>query len=128
MWHTGLAAPQHGGSSRTRDRTRVPCIGRQILNHCATREVQLVSEVLQAVVEDKQFYSSSPIFEIFQEKHLCGYVIGVKCCEMKKAPRPASPSYSASIMHLQYQHKPSIQTPTSLPPSRLSYITEDYTI
>ena len=27
------------GSSRTRARTRVPCIGRRILNHCATREV-----------------------------------------------------------------------------------------
>ena len=27
------------GSSRTRAQTRVPCIGRQILNHCATREV-----------------------------------------------------------------------------------------
>ena len=27
------------GSSRTRARTRVPCIGRLILNHCATREV-----------------------------------------------------------------------------------------
>ena len=25
-------------SSRTRARTRVPCIGRQILNHCTTRE------------------------------------------------------------------------------------------
>ena len=34
----GLAAAQHLGSSRTRARTRVPCIGRQILNHCATRE------------------------------------------------------------------------------------------
>ena len=27
------------GSSRTRARTRVPCTGRRILNHCATREV-----------------------------------------------------------------------------------------
>ena len=26
--------------SQTRARTRVPCIGRQILNHCATREAQ----------------------------------------------------------------------------------------
>ena len=34
-----LAAPRHVGSSRTRARTRVPCIGRQILNHCATRGV-----------------------------------------------------------------------------------------
>ena len=39
LWCTGLVAPQHVGSSRTRDRTRVPCIGRRILNHCATREV-----------------------------------------------------------------------------------------
>ena len=39
MWRTGPVAPRHVGSSRTRARTRVPCIGRQILNHCATREV-----------------------------------------------------------------------------------------
>ena len=37
-WHTGLAAPRHVGSSQTRARTRVPCISRWILNHCATRE------------------------------------------------------------------------------------------
>ena len=35
----GFVAPQHVGSSGTRDRTHVPCIGRQIPNHCATREV-----------------------------------------------------------------------------------------
>ena len=35
----GLVALQHVGSSQTRDQTRVPCIGRWILNHCATREV-----------------------------------------------------------------------------------------
>ena len=35
----GLVAPRHVGSSRTRARTRVPCIGRWILNHCTTREV-----------------------------------------------------------------------------------------
>ena len=38
LWRTGLAAPRHAGSSRTRARTRVPCIGRWILNHCSTRE------------------------------------------------------------------------------------------
>ena len=31
MWRTGLVALQHVGSSRTRDRTRVPCIGRRFL-------------------------------------------------------------------------------------------------
>ena len=39
LWHTGLLAPWHVGSSRTRDRTHAPCIGRWILNHCTTRKV-----------------------------------------------------------------------------------------
>ena len=38
LWLTGLVAPWHVGSSQTRARTRVPCIGRQTLKHCATRE------------------------------------------------------------------------------------------
>ena len=38
LWLTGPVAPWHVGSSQTRARTRVPCIGRQVLNHCATRE------------------------------------------------------------------------------------------
>ena len=41
MWLTGPAASWHVGSSQTRARTRVPCISRQILNHCATREAPL---------------------------------------------------------------------------------------
>ena len=39
LWLTGPVAPRHVGSSQTRARIRVPCIGRQTLNHCATREV-----------------------------------------------------------------------------------------
>ena len=39
LWRTGLVAPWHVRSSRTRAQTRVPGIGRRILNHCATREV-----------------------------------------------------------------------------------------
>ena len=35
----GLVAPLHVGSSRTRERTCVPRIGRRMPNHCATREV-----------------------------------------------------------------------------------------
>ena len=34
----GLVGLRHVGSSQTRARTRVPCIGRQILNHCTTGE------------------------------------------------------------------------------------------
>ena len=40
LWLTGLVAPWHVGSSQTRAQTRIPHIGRQILNHCATREVR----------------------------------------------------------------------------------------
>ena len=42
LWLTGPAAPWHVGSSQTRARTRVPCIGRQILNHWATREAPII--------------------------------------------------------------------------------------
>ena len=34
----GLVALRHVGSSQTRARTRVPCIGKRVLNHCATGE------------------------------------------------------------------------------------------
>ena len=42
LWRTGLVAPRHVGSCRIRARTHVPCVGRWIPNHCATREVPLV--------------------------------------------------------------------------------------
>ena len=38
----GLSCPWHVGSSRTRARTLVPCIGRWIPNHCTTREALIV--------------------------------------------------------------------------------------
>ena len=38
----GLVALRQVGSSQTRARTRVPCIGRRILNHWTTREVLIV--------------------------------------------------------------------------------------
>ena len=40
LWLTGPAAPRRVGSSQTRVWTRVPCISRQTLNHCATREAR----------------------------------------------------------------------------------------
>ena len=38
-WHTGLVAWWRVGSSPTRGRTCVPCIGGRVLNHRSTREV-----------------------------------------------------------------------------------------
>ena len=46
QWHRGLVAPWHVGSPWTRAQTRVPCIGRQILNHCATREVPILAFII----------------------------------------------------------------------------------
>ena len=40
MWCTGLVALRSVGFSQTRDRTHVPCIGRQTPNPWTTREVQ----------------------------------------------------------------------------------------
>ena len=40
LWCMDLVALRHVTSSWTRDWTRVPCIGRQILMYCTTREVQ----------------------------------------------------------------------------------------
>ena len=42
LWYMGLAAPQHVGSSQTRDRTDAPCIARRILNHWTIRETPQV--------------------------------------------------------------------------------------
>ena len=44
----GLVALRHVESSRTRDRTCVPCTGKRILNHWTTREV-LVSDISKAL-------------------------------------------------------------------------------
>ena len=49
LWLTDLVAPQHVGSSRTGDQTHVPFIGRQILNHCTTREVPSYFSTLECI-------------------------------------------------------------------------------
>ena len=43
LWHMGLVALQHEGSSQIRDWTHVSCIGRRILHHWATREAPRIS-------------------------------------------------------------------------------------
>ena len=41
LWHSGLVLSRLVGSSQTRDRTHVSCIGRRILNQWTTREVPM---------------------------------------------------------------------------------------
>ena len=52
LWLTGPAALRHAGSSQTRARTRVPRIGRQTLNHCATREARACCFELQGSIQN----------------------------------------------------------------------------
>ena len=42
MWLMGSVVLQYVSSPWTRDRTGVPCIARQILNHWSTREAPVV--------------------------------------------------------------------------------------
>ena len=48
LWLTGLVAPWHVGSSRTRAQTHVPCLDRWILNHCTTREARKLTFKLRS--------------------------------------------------------------------------------
>ena len=41
LWPTGLSAPRHVESSRSRDQACVPHMGKQIPNHCTTKETLL---------------------------------------------------------------------------------------
>ena len=56
LWHAGLVAPWHVRSSRTRDRTHVPCVGRWMLNHCAIREVPVFVFVFVFLMIVSTFY------------------------------------------------------------------------
>ena len=53
--YTGLGALQHVGSSRTRDWTHVPCIGRWILNYWATRAVPARAFPKETHLRDTKF-------------------------------------------------------------------------
>ena len=48
--HPVLVAPRHVESSRTGNGTCVPCVGRQVLFHCATREALFVDFLMMAVL------------------------------------------------------------------------------
>ena len=52
LWCTGLAALQCVESSQTRDQTRVPCTGWQILNQWTTREVSRIFKASKNIIND----------------------------------------------------------------------------
>ena len=64
LWLRGPVAPRHVGSSQTRARTRVPCIGRQTLNHCATREAPATLLLVQNYFKIKCFSKAYWKFQV----------------------------------------------------------------
>ena len=61
------------GSSRTRARTLVPCVGRRILNHCATREAPypFLKWWYSSYLCPKPTFFSHPICFFKRYSHLC---------------------------------------------------------
>ena len=81
LWHTGLIAPRHVGSSQATAQTRVPCTGRRILNHCATRDVPDMSSFRQLqhrkthVYFPLSFMSFKKIFKIIIISFVILYIL-----------------------------------------------------
>ena len=48
-WHISLAALWHMESFRTKEWTHVPCVSRQILTHCTTRQVPVCVFILSYI-------------------------------------------------------------------------------
>ena len=63
-----LVAPQLVESSWTRDRTHVPCIGRQILNHWTTREVLLKIFKRRFQLLKRKLETFDELLEIFKQE------------------------------------------------------------
>ena len=68
LWLTGPATPRHAGSSQTRGGTRVPCISRQPLNHCATREAPGAFDVVRSV---NMFWRTTPTIKMMLSFKRC---------------------------------------------------------
>ena len=62
LWRTGLVALQHVGSSWARARTHVPCIGRWILNHYATKEFHPTPLIIKEMkIKTTKSYLLTPV-------------------------------------------------------------------
>ena len=59
LWHKLLPCSMWDLSSPTKDRTCVPCIGRQIFNHWTTREVSIINAYGYSQVSASFFFKES---------------------------------------------------------------------
>ena len=71
LWLTGPVAPWQVGSSQTRARTCFPCIVRQPLNHCATKEAPMLLFLCTNKRKPREVYSipRGPIADNLQSSY-----------------------------------------------------------
>ena len=96
MWRTGSAASPHVGSSWTRARTHVPCIGRRTPNHCATREAPVVAIYLFIYFYTAGSYSLSILYILV---YVCQYQ-SPNSSHHHHHPTPAFPPWCPYICSL----------------------------
>ena len=97
MWSTDSASPRHVGSSRTRDRTCVPCIARWIFNHWTTREVPGLFFAFLLFILSSSLWNAS-CYDVTQaSRHLCspGSPGGPSWGPQTTAPTQMSPGLSS---------------------------------
>ena len=114
------------GSSRTRARTRVPCIGRRILNHCATREAPGVQSLNHGATRE--------VTELYILKWWTFCYVNFTSIEKKKRKQamltfwenvwffwPASPCRLSKIQKLQNSTKVNILISSQWQPKNVAH-------
>ena len=91
------------GSSQTRARTRVPCIVRQILNHCATREAPkllLINSYINIIFKNQTPYSTSKLSHYYKMGVSLGDVKYVLC--QIQSPPALHENIGGDIVHFKH--------------------------
>ena len=105
LWCVDLVVSRHVESSQTRDRSHVPCIGRQILIYWTTREV-LPSHFLH--------------LQIFYYFFGVQFVLSIStCCNMRDSPVPQSSMFLEPVycFYTVKRDFPGSQVVENLPPN-----------
>ena len=72
---SGLVVPRYMGSSLTRDQTHVPCIGKQILTHCARLHAKSLQSCLTPCDPMDCSLPDSSVLGILQARMLEGFAM-----------------------------------------------------
>ena len=110
----GLAAPRHVGYSWTRARTRVPCIGRWILNHCTTREAPCLFSY-ESISNTSIWKINCKVLPKIQKMVICSFLLAhTFCLQMAASPLGGNLFHQGSLSAFQ-KPRPSWKPASLLP-------------